>query len=120
MASNPPGKPSKLETRLFINGEFVNSIAGQTFDVYNPATEELTATVQEALPEDVDRAVAAAKDAFPAWSALDAKKRAEYVLKLADVLDRNMDEIGYLDAICMGKPYQAPPFKGENTLTSTC
>lgn len=111
MAQNPPGKPSNIETRLFIGGEFVPSAAGKTFDVYNPATEEHTATVYEALPEDVDRAVAAAKAAFPAWSALDASKRAAYILKLADALEANMDEIGYLDAICMGKPYLAPPYK---------
>lgn len=116
MATTPVGKPDMLETRLFINGEFVNSLAGKTFDVINPATEELAVTVQEALPEDVDFAVAAAKGAFPAWAALDASKRAEYILKIADILEVRMDEIGYCDAICMGTPYQAPPFKCKTHL----
>lgn len=48
---------SKLETRLFINNEFVNSVAGKTFETVNPATEEVVCSVQEAGPEDVDKAV---------------------------------------------------------------
>ena len=48
---------SKLKTRLFINGEFVNSVSGKTLDVINPATEEVLASVQEAEAADVDKAV---------------------------------------------------------------
>ena len=48
---------SKLETRLFINNEFVNSTSGKTFDTVNPATEEVICSVQEALAQDVDKAV---------------------------------------------------------------
>ena len=48
---------AKLETRLFINNEFVNSASGKTFETVNPATEEVICSVQEALAEDVDKAV---------------------------------------------------------------
>jgi acyl-CoA reductase-like NAD-dependent aldehyde dehydrogenase len=48
---------SKLETRLFINNEFVNSVSGKTFDTVNPATEEVICSVQEADAADVDKAV---------------------------------------------------------------
>ncbi len=48
---------SKLETRLFINNEFVNSVSGKTFEVVNPANEEVICSVQEAGLEDVDKAV---------------------------------------------------------------
>lgn len=98
-------KPERIEDRLFINGEFVPSIAGKKFDLYNPATEKLAASVYEAGVEDVDVAVKAAKAAFPAWAALGAAERAGYLNKLADAIDANIDEIGYLEAITMGKPY---------------
>jgi len=50
-------KTSKIETRLFINNEFVNSVSGKTFDTVNPATEEVICAVQEAEAADVDKAV---------------------------------------------------------------
>ena len=74
---------SRIEDRLFINGEFVPSKSGKKFDVFNPTTEKLCASVYEAGPEDVDIAVAAAKAAFPAWSDLGAADRAGYIEKLA-------------------------------------
>jgi aldehyde dehydrogenase (NAD+) len=65
-----------IETRLFINNEFVPSEGGKKFDVINPATEELTVSVYEAGAADVERAVQAAKRAFPVWSALSGFQRA--------------------------------------------
>ncbi|KAJ6065933.1 aldehyde dehydrogenase [Penicillium canescens] len=59
------------ENRLFINGEFVPSLSGKTFDIINPTTEEVIAAVYEADVGDVDRAVEAAKAAFPACHAMD-------------------------------------------------
>ncbi len=93
-----------VEGRLFINGEFVKSKAGKTFDITNPATEKKSATVYEAGAEDVDAAVAAAKAAFPAWSELSAGDRGNYLFKLADALEKRVDEMAYLDAISMGAP----------------
>ncbi|OQV07455.1 hypothetical protein CLAIMM_11885 [Cladophialophora immunda] len=94
-----------IEDRLFINGEFVPSISGKKFDVYNPTTEKLAASVYEADVEDVDLAVNAAKEAFPAWSALSAAERISYLNRLADAIEANADELAYLEAITMGKPY---------------
>ena len=96
--------PKHIETRLFINGEFVPSKSGKKFDIYNPATEKHSASVYEADVEDVDIAVKAAQEAFPAWSELSASDRAGYMFKLADALDKVVAETNYLDAICMGKP----------------
>jgi acyl-CoA reductase-like NAD-dependent aldehyde dehydrogenase len=48
---------SQIETRLFINGEFVNSVSGKTFKTINPATEEVICEVQEGDARDVDKAV---------------------------------------------------------------
>ncbi|EXJ93884.1 hypothetical protein A1O1_02277 [Capronia coronata CBS 617.96] len=104
-ASSEGCKPKHIEDRLFINGEFAPSISGKKFDVFNPATEKLAASVYEAGAEDVDAAVKAAKEAFPAWSALSAAERGGYLNKLADAIEKHIDEIGYLEAISMGKPY---------------
>jgi aldehyde dehydrogenase (NAD+) len=101
----PPGKPTRIEDRLFINGEFVPSISGKKFDVYNPTTEQVSASVYEAGAEDVEEAVKAAKAAFPSWSNLSAAERGAYLSKLADAIDRVLPEIGYLEAVTMGRPY---------------
>ena len=60
-ANGANGKPEHIEDRLFINGEFVPSIAGKKFDIESPYSEQKFASVYEALPEDVDKAVAAAE-----------------------------------------------------------
>jgi aldehyde dehydrogenase (NAD+) len=104
-AGHPPGKPERIEDRLFINGEFIPSISGKKFDLYNPTTEKLSASVYEAGAEDVDEAVKAAKAALPAWSELAASTRGAYLSKLADAIEKVLPEMGYLDCITMGKPY---------------
>lgn len=101
MASYEQKKP---ESRLFIGGRFVESRSGKRFNIYNPATEELAATVYEAGAEDVDDAVKAAQAAFEGWEELGASCRTGILLKLADAIEAHAEELDYLDAICMGKP----------------
>lgn len=93
-----------IETRLFINNEFVTSEDGKKFEVTNPATEELTISVYEAGAADVEQAVQAAKGAFPSWSALSGFQRAEYFYKLADLFERSNLYFAKLEAVSMGKP----------------
>jgi len=64
-------------------------------------------TVQEASEQDTDRAVAAAKEAFPSWSALSPDKRAPYFKKLAQLIRESNDELAALEAASMGKPIGA-------------
>ncbi|KAJ0129303.1 ATP-dependent DNA helicase pif1 [Fusarium oxysporum f. sp. albedinis] len=97
-------KELPIENRLFINGEFVPSKSRKTFSVVNPTTEEVSAQVFEAGPEDVNDAVAALAAAFPPCSKLGALGRAKYLFKLADALEKHLPELGYLDAITMAKP----------------
>lgn len=99
-----PQIATNFEDRLFINGQYVPSKDNKTFDIINPATEKLAATIYEAGVDDVDLAVKAAKAAFPAWNDLGALERSSYLFKLADAMDKHADELDYLDAICMGKP----------------
>ncbi|ODM15527.1 hypothetical protein SI65_09130 [Aspergillus cristatus] len=62
---------AEIETRLFIDGEFVPSSDGAKFDLHSPFTGELVAQVHEAKAVDVDGAVESGKKAFPAWAAMD-------------------------------------------------
>ncbi|KAL4744932.1 hypothetical protein BDW72DRAFT_208623 [Aspergillus terricola var. indicus] len=93
-----------IETRLFINGEFVPSLDGSTFKVTNPFSGEAVAEVSEAKAEDVDRAVESAERAFPAWSESDGSERRRLMLRLADLVDEHAAEFARLEALSMGKP----------------
>ncbi|KAL3246426.1 hypothetical protein MRX96_057685 [Rhipicephalus microplus] len=102
---NPPIK----FTQIFINNEFVNSVSGKTFPTYNPATGKKIADVQEGDKADIDKAVAAAKAAFDLkseWRTIDASQRGLYLLKLADLLERDRDYIASLETLNNGKPYK--------------
>src|SRR6188508_830620 len=91
--------------QMFINGEWVNSSDGQTRDVINPATGEVIASVQEGSAEDADRAVAAAKAAFYGdWYDSTPKDRQLGLLKLADAIEANAEELVRLESINVGKP----------------
>jgi len=93
----------KIETRLFIDGKFVGGHSGKKFPLYNPATEELVVEVNEADEHDVDEAVVAAKKAFPAWSKSAPQYKAGLLRKLAELIRRDVDELGYLEAVSMGR-----------------
>src|SRR5262245_39870530 len=93
-----------LQTRLFINGEFVDSLDGATLDVLNPHDNSLIAKVAEAKGADVDRAVDAAEAAFPGWGRAAAADRGRLLLKLADKIEAQADELARLEAIDTGHP----------------
>ncbi len=91
--------------QMFIDGAWVNSSSGETRDVLNPATGEVIASVQEGTAEDTDRAVAAAKKAFEGdWGDSTPKDRQLALLKLADAIEANAEELVNLEALNVGKP----------------
>jgi aldehyde dehydrogenase (NAD+) len=90
--------------RIYINGEWVPSSGSGTIDVINSATEEVMGHTPEGAPEDVDRAVKAAKAAFPAWSQRPVEERAAYLEKIAAGIQARMGEIGALVAQEVGMP----------------
>mmetsp|Transcript_32817 Transcript_32817/g.57242 ORF Transcript_32817/g.57242 Transcript_32817/m.57242 type:complete len:502 (+) Transcript_32817:4115-5620(+) len=94
-------------TKLFINGEFVNSVSGKTFDVVNPYTETVIAKVQEGDAKDIDLAVKAARKAFDEgpWRRISAYERGRMMHRLADLIEKNADELAALDVIDNGKPF---------------
>ena len=72
--------------RLLIGGEWVDPADGRWFKTINPASEEVLAEVAEAGPRDVERAVAAARAALPAWAALPGAERAKYLFRVARIV----------------------------------
>jgi aldehyde dehydrogenase (NAD+) len=101
-----PKKIQPKQTQLLIDGKFVNSISGKTFDTFNPATEEKITSVQEADRADVDVAVKAARKAFDEgpWRRMDPAERGKIMHRLADLIDKHGDEIAALEALDNGKP----------------
>lgn len=101
------GKPKKL----LIDGKWVEALSGKTFGSFNPSTGEALDPVAEAGREDVDLAVAAARRAFDGpWSKFKPAERQRIILKLADLIEANFDELFLLDAIDMGAPIAMQPF----------
>ena len=91
--------------KLIIDGKFVDAVQGRTFETRNPATGELLAVVAEGDSRDIDLAVAAARRAFDGpWSRFTPFQRQECILKLADLIDRDFEEISQLDTLDMGAP----------------
>ena len=92
--------------RLLIDGQWVDG--AKSFDTVNPATGEVLTQIAEASAADVDRAVAAARRAFEdrngAWRKLSASERGRLMWKLADLLEKNIEEMAELETLDNGKP----------------
>ncbi|GAA1599888.1 aldehyde dehydrogenase family protein [Actinoplanes couchii] len=89
---------------LFIDGSFDGGKDGNVFKTVDPATEEVLAEVAAAGPEDVDRAVAAARRAFTTWSALPGSERAKYLFRIARIIQERSRELAVLESLDNGKP----------------
>jgi aminomuconate-semialdehyde/2-hydroxymuconate-6-semialdehyde dehydrogenase len=92
-----------MQIANFINGEFVPPRSGAYFDDVNPATAEVIAAIPDSDEGDVDDAVRAAKAAFPAWSRTAAAERSNLLLKLAELIEKNLDELARTESIDNGK-----------------
>ena len=93
------------EYGLFIDGDFVESRSGRTFATTNPATEEHLADVAEGSKDDVDRAVAAARNAYEGhWGALSGRERGKYMFRIARQIQERARQFAVLETIDGGKP----------------
>jgi aldehyde dehydrogenase (NAD+) len=93
-----------MYTQLFIGGRFVDGVDGATIEVRNPHDSSLLADIAEARAADVDRAVAAAADAFPSWRDTAAAERGRLLLRLADAIEAHADELAHLETLDTGHP----------------
>ena len=96
--------------QLFIDGAFVDAVEGRTIDVLSPHDNAPITRVAEAGAADVDRAVAAAKQAFPAWSNTASSERGRLLLRLADRIEECTEELAYLETIDTGHPIRDSKF----------
>ncbi|MFF5988793.1 aldehyde dehydrogenase family protein [Prauserella flavalba] len=91
-------------TKLYLGGEWVQPTGSDVLEVENPATEQIIGVVPAAGAADVDRAVHAARDAFPAWSGMSPRQRAEYLDRLWQGLHRRRDDIARTITMELGTP----------------
>ena len=98
--------------KLWINGKWCDGSEG-VLDIENPATGEIIAQVAKAGAPDVAKAVAAAKAAFPAWSAMPPRDRSMLMWKLADLMQENIEELAKTESEDTGKPYEFLSLGGD-------
>jgi len=98
--------PQVRQTRMLIGGKWQESRGGKRFSTINPANESVIAEVPEANEADVDAAVKAARSAFESgpWHRMDARDRGRLMNKLADLMEKNLDELAALETLDNGKP----------------
>jgi len=96
----------RFPSLAFIGGKFVPAASGKTFDCISPIDGKLLAKVAACDAQDVDRAVRAARAAFEkgVWADISPKQRKRALLKLAELIERDADELALLDTLDMGKP----------------
>jgi acyl-CoA reductase-like NAD-dependent aldehyde dehydrogenase len=119
---NAPFSPDSLDRlrgtlgseprQLFIGGEFVSARSGKTFDVVDPATGEAFASAASGEAADIDAAVSAARAAFPRWAATPPAARADILLKLAGLIEREGERIALTETLDNGMPFMMAKFAG--------
>src|SRR5213078_2212848 len=102
-----PQKAKPKPGKLFIDGEFIDAQSGKKFNTHYPATADVITSIAEAGPEDVDRAVKAARKAFEEgspWRKMNSVDRTRCLLKLAELIRSNAEELSELETLDTGKP----------------
>uniref|UniRef100_A0A2K6PWW0 10-formyltetrahydrofolate dehydrogenase n=1 Tax=Rhinopithecus roxellana TaxID=61622 RepID=A0A2K6PWW0_RHIRO len=97
----------KMPYQCFINGQFTDADDGKTYDTINPTDGSTICKVSYASLADVDKAVAAAKDAFEngEWGIMNARERGRLMYRLADLLEENQEELATIEALDSGAVY---------------
>lgn len=103
-------KPPKLRPQypLLIGGKWQDSVSGKTFTTVNPATGDTLCQVAEGDKADIDLAVKAARKAFEEgpWPKMNASERGRLLNRLADLIEKNQEELAALETVDNGKPYR--------------
>ncbi len=93
-----------LKLSNYINGELVAPSSLEFLENYNPADGKIYSLIPDSNASDVLQAVEAASHAFPKWSAMPVEKRSAFLLKIADLIDRDLDKLAMAECIDNGKP----------------
>jgi succinate-semialdehyde dehydrogenase/glutarate-semialdehyde dehydrogenase len=97
----------RFEKRLFIDGQWRDSLAGKSFEVHDPSTQELLATLPLAESADTTQAIEAASRAFPAWRNRTALDRANLLLRIAERIEQHLEPLAQLVVLEQGQPLAA-------------
>jgi acyl-CoA reductase-like NAD-dependent aldehyde dehydrogenase len=95
------------DERTYVNGEWVDAIDGGRFDVVNPATGQVVATVPDARAADVDRAVDAARRTFDEggwWPRTSERDRGRILLRAAEIVRHEQERLARMETTDSGKP----------------
>ncbi|WP_404454999.1 aldehyde dehydrogenase [Virgibacillus necropolis] len=94
------------DSKLFINGNYVEALSGETFDTINPATNKKLASVAMGGTEDAKRAIDVAQSTFASgvWSTMSVNERSRILCKMADLIMENVDKLAYIETLDVGKP----------------
>lgn len=95
---------SLIEIKNFIGGEFCSAKTNQTIDNYEPSTGRIYSTIPRSDAADVEKAVQAAKKAFPHWSNLSTEERSSYLNKIADGIEKRLHHLAQAESRDQGKP----------------
>ncbi|MBA3663400.1 MAG: aldehyde dehydrogenase [Bacteroidetes bacterium] len=88
----------------YINGALVEPVSKTYLDNFDPSTGKVYSYIPDSDEKDVELAYVAAKNAFPAWSVTPKDKRSEYLLKIASLIEKNLDRLSLAESIDNGKP----------------
>ena len=100
----PAALQGAIHTQLFIDGKFVDAESGETMATLNPHDNSEIAQIAMAGHADVDKAIHAAQRAYPKWSRMSAMDRGRILLKLADLIEANAEQLALLESLDTGHP----------------
>ncbi|MFC7392101.1 aldehyde dehydrogenase [Scopulibacillus cellulosilyticus] len=100
------GKAKVKDAKLFIDGDYVDAISGETFDTLNPATNEKLASVANGSDADAKRAIETAQRTFESgvWSKMPVEERSNILCKMSDLILERVDELALVETLDVGKP----------------
>lgn len=107
MSQTIQGNQVKIRAaKLFINGEYVDAISGETFDTIDPATNRKLTTVANANEQDVNKAIDVAHRTFESgvWSKMAVEDRAKILCRMSDIILERVDELAMVETLDVGKP----------------
>lgn len=94
-----------IKLKNYINGELVDPISNQHIDNYDPSRGAVYSLIPDSDERDAEKAIAAAKEAFKTWSITPKETRSKYLLKIASLIEEQLDELAKAESLDNGKPF---------------